>query len=193
MAFSHARRRSARTDLEGFQDDQGRRRGFGLERARTGARRTTAARWSARTRKAIASKFGAMRIRSGRNGRRRIISSAIRRLSAAKTFAGGMGEGYAQALWAAHPHMNESADFVMYWWDRAAELLTRKGTRLKRFGFVTTNSIKPGLSTPRHGATSQGREAGFAVDGDCRSSLDEGDARRGGRAHRDDGRGARRA
>jgi len=48
---------------------------------------------------------------------------------------------YAEALWAAHKHMNESADFVMYWWDRAAELLTRKGTVLRRFGLVTTNSI----------------------------------------------------
>lgn len=37
--------------------------------------------------------------------------------------------------------MNESADFVMYWWDRAAELLTRKATVLRRFGLVTTNSI----------------------------------------------------
>jgi hypothetical protein len=52
-----------------------------------------------------------------------------------------LGDGYAEALWTAHPHMNESADFVMYWWDRAAELLTLKGTRLKRFGFVTTNSL----------------------------------------------------
>ncbi|WP_240539997.1 DNA methyltransferase [Salinarimonas soli] len=52
-----------------------------------------------------------------------------------------MRPGYAEALWAAHRHMNESADFVMYWWDRAAELLTRKGTALRRFGFVTTNSI----------------------------------------------------
>lgn len=52
-----------------------------------------------------------------------------------------LGDDYAQALWAAHPQMNESADFVMYWWDRAAELLTRKGTALRRFGFVTTNSI----------------------------------------------------
>jgi hypothetical protein len=49
--------------------------------------------------------------------------------------------GYAEALWRAHPHINKSADFVMYWWDRAADLLTQKGTRLKRFGFVTTNSI----------------------------------------------------
>jgi hypothetical protein len=53
-----------------------------------------------------------------------------------------LGSGYVEALWAAHPEMNESADFVMYWWDRAADLLARKGTRLKRFGFVTTNSLR---------------------------------------------------
>lgn len=52
-----------------------------------------------------------------------------------------LGDDYAKALWAAHKDMNESADFVMYWWDRAAELLTRKGTVLRRFGLVTTNSI----------------------------------------------------
>lgn len=52
-----------------------------------------------------------------------------------------MGDGYAEALWAAHPKMNPSADFVMYWWDVAAGLLTAKGTRLRRFGLVTTNSI----------------------------------------------------
>ncbi|MCK0196430.1 class I SAM-dependent DNA methyltransferase [Ancylobacter sp. 6x-1] len=63
-----------------------------------------------------------------------------------KDIRGRLGEGYARALWAAHPHMNESADLVMYWWDRAAELLTRKGTRLKRFGFVTTNSITQDFS-----------------------------------------------
>ncbi|MFC3594490.1 class I SAM-dependent DNA methyltransferase [Novosphingobium piscinae] len=52
-----------------------------------------------------------------------------------------LGDAYAAALWKANPKMNKSADFVMVWWDRAADLLTRKGTRLKRFGFVTTNSI----------------------------------------------------
>ena len=52
-----------------------------------------------------------------------------------------LGDERAEALWAAHPHMNESADFVMYWWDHAAELLTRKGSALRRFGLVTTNSI----------------------------------------------------
>jgi hypothetical protein len=58
-----------------------------------------------------------------------------------KDIRGRMGEDYAKALWAAHPHMNESADYVMYWWDFSAELLTRKETRLKRFGLVTTNSL----------------------------------------------------
>lgn len=52
-----------------------------------------------------------------------------------------LGGVYAEALWAAHPQMNESADLVMYWWDHAAELLTQPDTRLRRFGFVTTNSI----------------------------------------------------
>jgi hypothetical protein len=52
-----------------------------------------------------------------------------------------LGDEYVDALWSAHRHMNESADFVMYWWDRAAELLTREGTVLRRFGLVTTNSI----------------------------------------------------
>ena len=59
----------------------------------------------------------------------------------AKYLRSRMEPGYVEALWRAHPHMNESADFVMYWWDRAAELLTRKKTPLRRFGLVTTNSI----------------------------------------------------
>lgn len=52
-----------------------------------------------------------------------------------------LGEAYATALWQANPKINKSADFVMYWWDRAAEQLARKGSALRRFGFVTTNSI----------------------------------------------------
>lgn len=51
-----------------------------------------------------------------------------------------MKPGYAEALWRAHPQINESADFVMYWWDRAAEILAGSRT-LRRFGLVTTNSI----------------------------------------------------
>jgi hypothetical protein len=52
-----------------------------------------------------------------------------------------LGGDYAEALWRVYSHVNPSADYVMYWWDRAAEILTRKGTRLRRFGLVTTNSI----------------------------------------------------
>ena len=52
-----------------------------------------------------------------------------------------LGGVYAEALWKANPRVPKSADFVMHWWDRAADILTQDGTRLKRFGFVTTNSI----------------------------------------------------
>ena len=52
-----------------------------------------------------------------------------------------LGGDYAEALWAANPRVPKSADFVMHWWDRAADVLTRPDTRLRRFGFVTTNSI----------------------------------------------------
>ncbi|RRN66476.1 class I SAM-dependent DNA methyltransferase [Caulobacter sp. 602-1] len=52
-----------------------------------------------------------------------------------------LGDGYVEALWGVHKAMNDSADFVMYWWDSAAEILARKKTILRRFGFVTTNSI----------------------------------------------------
>ena len=52
-----------------------------------------------------------------------------------------LGDFYTETLWSVHKHMNDSADFVMYWWDRAAEILARKYTKLRRFGFITTNSI----------------------------------------------------
>jgi hypothetical protein len=59
----------------------------------------------------------------------------------AKDLRARLGDAYTEALWAAHPHINESADFVMYWWDRAAEMLTAKGSPTRCVGFVTTNSI----------------------------------------------------
>ena len=82
-------------------------------------------------------------------------------------------DAYVEALWAAHKDMNDSADFVMYWWDRAAELLTRKGTKLKRFGLVTTNSITQVFqrrSVERH---LKAKNPDFIIDGDCRSPLDQ--------------------
>lgn len=51
-----------------------------------------------------------------------------------------LGDGYVEALRAAWNDVPESADLVMYWWHHAAQL-TRRGA-LKRFGLITTNSIR---------------------------------------------------
>ena len=51
-----------------------------------------------------------------------------------------LGEGYAATLRAAYPEVPESADFVMYWWHKAA-VLTAIGKTFQ-FGFITTNSIR---------------------------------------------------
>jgi len=58
-----------------------------------------------------------------------------------------LGDGYAEALWAAHSDMPKSADFVMYWWNQAARRVAAGakkggGERPRRFGFITTNSIR---------------------------------------------------
>ncbi|MDD9910495.1 MAG: class I SAM-dependent DNA methyltransferase [Ahrensia sp.] len=57
-----------------------------------------------------------------------------------------LGDGYAEACWKARKHMPGGADFVMHFWDEAAVRLARKVTKkepnpLRRFGFITTNSI----------------------------------------------------
>ena len=51
-----------------------------------------------------------------------------------------LGEAYTATLRAAYPALPETADFVMYWWHKAAAL-TRAGA-VKRFGFITTNSLR---------------------------------------------------
>lgn len=79
-----------------------------------------------------------------------------------------LGDGYAEALWKAYPRMPQSADFVMFWWDKAAlaargwkpatDKARAKGTR--RFGLITTNSLRqtfnrkvlePHLADPKTG------------------------------------------
>ncbi|MEN5363060.1 class I SAM-dependent DNA methyltransferase [Brevundimonas intermedia] len=52
-----------------------------------------------------------------------------------------LGDGYVDALAAIRDGRFLSADLVMAWWDRAAEILIGPDTRLRRFGFITTNSI----------------------------------------------------
>lgn len=51
-----------------------------------------------------------------------------------------LGDGYVEALRAAWVDVPDTVDFVMYWWDEAAELTT-KG-RVESFGFITTNSLR---------------------------------------------------
>ncbi len=53
---------------------------------------------------------------------------------------GELGDGYAEALRQVYAEVTDSADYVMYWWHRAAEL-ARKG-ELRRFGFIATNSLR---------------------------------------------------
>jgi hypothetical protein len=51
-----------------------------------------------------------------------------------------LGEGYAEALRTVYAdEVPDSADYVMYWWDRGARLVSAGAIR--RFGFITTNSI----------------------------------------------------
>ena len=57
-----------------------------------------------------------------------------------------LGDGYAEAVWKVRPNCPGGADFVMHFWDVAAQQLLRKGTArkpnlLRRFGFITTNSL----------------------------------------------------
>lgn len=55
-----------------------------------------------------------------------------------------LGDGYVEALWTAYPKMPQSADLVMFWWEKAA-LKARAyegGKGLRRFGLITTNSLR---------------------------------------------------
>jgi hypothetical protein len=51
-----------------------------------------------------------------------------------------LGDGYTKAVRATYPDVPESADFVMYWWHKAALLVLEK--KSSRFGFITTNSLR---------------------------------------------------
>lgn len=50
-----------------------------------------------------------------------------------------LGDGYAEACWAARKYIPGGGDFVMHFWDKAAETV-RLG-KARRFGLITTNSV----------------------------------------------------
>lgn len=53
---------------------------------------------------------------------------------------GALGDAYVETLRAAHPDVPDSADLVMFWWHKAAERVA--AGKLRRFGFITTNSLR---------------------------------------------------
>lgn len=52
-----------------------------------------------------------------------------------------LGSEYVDALRETYPRVGDSVDLVMYWWARAARLLSDPNDVLRRFGYVTTSSI----------------------------------------------------
>lgn len=50
-----------------------------------------------------------------------------------------LGDGYVEALSDAWKNVPKSCDFVMYWWEKYAQLAA--SNKIKRFGLITTNSI----------------------------------------------------
>jgi hypothetical protein len=51
-----------------------------------------------------------------------------------------LGDGYVDTLRRTWKEVPESSDFVMYWWNKAADLARNKG--IKQFGLITTNSLR---------------------------------------------------
>ncbi|MEZ5725634.1 MAG: type IIL restriction-modification enzyme MmeI [Paracoccaceae bacterium] len=64
----------------------------------------------------------------------------------AKRVRENLGDGYVEALWRAYPKMPQNADFVMFWWEKAALAARahdpKKGKGTRRFGLITTNSLR---------------------------------------------------
>ncbi len=62
---------------------------------------------------------------------------------AGKDLRSELGEGYVEALWAAYRQVPHSADIALFFWWKAAGLV-RAGDRKtpRRFGFITSNSIR---------------------------------------------------
>jgi len=75
-----------------------------------------------------------------------------------------LGDGYVDALAKAIPEVPENADYVMFWWNKAADLTHGEGHR--RFGLITTNSISQTFNRvvlKRHLAASDRLSITFAI------------------------------
>jgi len=51
-----------------------------------------------------------------------------------------LGDGYTESLRKTYKELPDSVDYVMYWWQKAAELVRNK--KVEVFGLITTNSLR---------------------------------------------------
>ena len=76
-----------------------------------------------------------------------------------------LGRGYVEAVRSAHPRLSAEIDFVMYWWDRCAQLVG--SGKLRGAGLITTKTIAQSSNRPilreRLGATASRVSISFAV------------------------------
>jgi hypothetical protein len=63
-----------------------------------------------------------------------------------------LGDECAEALWAAHPDVNESADFVMYWWDPCRRASDAEGDRVTALRPGDDEFDQTGIPASRGGA-----------------------------------------
>jgi hypothetical protein len=75
-----------------------------------------------------------------------------------------LGDGYVEALRRMSPDVPDTADFVIYWWDHAAESVRSGATR--SFGLITTNSLRQTFNrqvVQRHLAAKPALSIRFAI------------------------------
>ncbi|GAB0120192.1 type IIL restriction-modification enzyme MmeI [Acidisoma sp. 7E03] len=61
---------------------------------------------------------------------------------AGKDLRAELGDGYTTALWACYKKVPRSADIAMFFWLKAAQALVAPKAETRRFGFITSNSIR---------------------------------------------------
>src|SRR3546814_16921325 len=93
----------------------------------------------------------------------------FRSFHGARTVRANNVHGYIEAVRAANSDVPENADFVMYWWHKAAQAAS-KG-KPNRFGFITTKSITQSFSRAviENHLRSEERRAGKEWVSTCRS------------------------
>ncbi|MBI5784152.1 MAG: class I SAM-dependent DNA methyltransferase [Rhodocyclales bacterium] len=80
----------------------------------------------------------------------------------ASTMRAALGDGYVDALRGAWQKVPDSADFVMFWWHHASQLVAQG--KLSRFGFITTNSLRQTFNRRVvQGALDTGLHLDFAI------------------------------